>query len=122
MGNRAMMLTDLFAAGTDFRRRSESVRSQGFSQNFRTVFRSRSVDQRTYARFKLGDPVAREGLNGFLSPGALQIPQGASGQHVVALIEMIPTGCCDDENLGRTATAASAADPLIAGFKDPVNQ
>lgn len=122
MGNRAVVLTDLFATGTDFRRRSESIRSQGLGQNFWTVFRRRSIDQRTYARFKLGDPVAREGLNSFFSPGALQVTQGASRQYVVALIEMIPTGCCDDENLGRTATATGAVDPLIAGFKDPVNQ
>lgn len=122
VGDRAVVLAHLRAAGGGARRSGIAVESKRVGENLGTFFGRGGLDQRPITVFEFHHAVPREGLDRGVSPGALEVVQRSRRQGVIGLIEMVAARVGDREDFGRTATTAPPVDALFTCLEDAIGK
>jgi len=122
MGDRAVVLAHLRAAGCGAGGSSIAIFGQRFGEHAGAVFGGRRFDQGADAVFEFDDTVTGKSQDRGVSPGALQVSQGIGSQIVISLVEMVAASIRDNEDLGWSATSTRTVDALFARFDDAIGE
>lgn len=122
VADRAMVLTQLFAAGGRFDRGRIAIDAECIGEDARAIGGFGLVDKGAIALLEGRDALAGESHHGVFSSGLGEEPQCVGGKIVIRLVEPVATKFGDEEHLGRAASAAATVDALLARLDDTVRK
>ncbi len=117
--DRAVVLAELLAGTGLHGGGGIAVGGQRLGEHLRLLARGRQLQQRPVPHLHLGDPLPGELHDGLVATGLGDEAQSGRGQVVVGLVEGVPAGVGQHEDLGGAATAAGAVDPLLTASTRP---
>ena len=122
MGDRAVVLAHLGAGGRGADRRGVAVLAECIRENVRALIGRHLRQQRTVAILEVRQPVAGERHHGLVSPGVSEVAQGAGGELVVRVLEVVAARVGDHVDLGGTSSTALTHDTLLTRPEEPIGE
>ena len=116
VGDRAVVLAELGALPGLSRGGGVPIRCERLGQRLHLVALGSGVDQLPVPLLHLGDPAPGELRDRLLTAGFGDEPHRGGRQVVVRLVERVPAGVGQHEDLRGATAATRAVDTLLAGF------